>query len=96
MSLKLFQKMNDLEPDRNVVYTAIDKLNEEAEIKQFIKEYIEFLKNDRKCIIAVKRYYENAEQLAKNNILYALGHVYAYTGPEYDFWIYCIEQVTVF
>uniref|UniRef100_A0A6M3JI19 Uncharacterized protein n=1 Tax=viral metagenome TaxID=1070528 RepID=A0A6M3JI19_9ZZZZ len=67
----IFQKMIDLDPNSNCVFTAIGVLKTEDEVKQFYKEYIEALKikNDTNL---------SAKELAAKNV----GYICSYFSDE--------------
>ncbi len=65
----ILEKLLKLEPKRNPVFTTIENLKKEEEIKQFYQEYICYLKEE-----GDKEVRENAEKIANENIGYILGY----------------------
>ena len=61
--MSLVKKMLEINPERNLVFTAIETLEDSEEIKQFHKEYREYMENEG---------YDN--KVADSNIGYILGY----------------------
>ncbi len=61
-SEKLLEKLQAEDPDREVVFIAIEKLKDEKQIKEFFQQYVESLTQG------------DPYELAKRNIGYVLGY----------------------
>lgn len=61
--MSLVKKMLEKRPEKNPVFTAIETLKDSEEIKQFHKEYREYMENEG---------YDN--KVADSNIGYILGY----------------------
>ncbi len=61
---ELVKKMHDINPKRNLVFTAIDKLSKPKDITQFHKEYREYMVDEG-----------YTEKIADQNIGYVLGYM---------------------
>lgn len=82
----IMERLFKSKPNRNAVFTAIEELEKEEEIKQFYQEYIEYLKEEGDT----KEVRENAEGVANRNIGYILGY---YDQKTSDKWNTILEKV---
>ena len=82
----VLEKLLKLAPKRNPVFTAIEELKKEKEIKQFYQEYICYLKEE-----GDKEVRENAERVANSNIGYVLGY---YSSKTFYKWNKILESIS--
>jgi hypothetical protein len=68
-AMTLFQKVWDKDPKRNVVFTAIDMLTDPDEIRQFIKEYEDWMLKNADGTAKGK-----GVETARKNVGYILGY----------------------
>ena len=68
--LDLIERLKREKPNRNVVFTAIEKLTEPEEIRKFYRQYVDYLRAEAKDI-EVKN---NPENVARCNINYIVGY----------------------
>ena len=80
--LTLVQRLQNKEPDRNVVFTAIEQLKTPEEIKEFYQEYIEWLKTNTEL--------SDPEKVAKENIGYVIGY---YSQETANTWMKTLEDI---
>ena len=67
--MTLFEDMKKIDLERNPVFTAIERLEDESDIKQFLLDYEEYLiKNTNNTIRGRER------DVARDNIGYILGY----------------------
>jgi len=66
----LMEKMLEINPKRNEVFTALDELKSDYEIKKFYKEYISWMKVNGKT----EEIRNNAKEVVDGNIRYILGY----------------------
>jgi hypothetical protein len=78
MNLK---ELQDLRPDRNVIFTAIEKLSESDEIKKFYQELIELTTEELSKEDTLENY--DPETLCAKNVGYILGY---YGNKEWELW----------
>ena len=78
----LLQRLQAEKPDRNVAFTAIEQLKDEAQIREFFEQYIESLKG------AVE---EDPEAVARQNIGYIVGY---YDRETVDRWMKALPGVS--
>lgn len=67
--MNLFEQMKAIDPKRNPVFTAIEKLKDPEEIQRFAKEYGEYLVANSNDSIKGKEC-----KVARSNIGYVLGY----------------------
>jgi len=83
--MNLFEQMQKVDPKRNPVFNAIDKLKEPKDIQQFVKEYEEWmLKNGD---ISIKG---REAEVARSNVGYILGY---YSDATAKLWYGCLDNV---
>ena len=78
----LLQKLQAEKPDRNVAFTAIEQLKDEAQMREFFEQYVESLKG------AVE---EDPEAVARQNIGYIVGY---YDKETADRWMKALPGVS--
>lgn len=67
--MTLYQEMQDKAPERNPVFTAIETLNTDDEIRQFVKEYEDYIiANTNDTVRGRER------EVARQNVGYILGY----------------------
>lgn len=69
-SLSILETLQKTSPDRNVVFTAVEKLETPEEIRRFRDEYINFLQKEG----GSEDVRFNAKETANSNIGYILGY----------------------
>jgi len=83
----ILENLIKLNPKRNPLFTAIEELKKEDEIKQFYQEYIGYIKEEGDTDEVRK----NAEQVANSNIGYVLGY---YSNKTSRKWNKILENVS--
>lgn len=83
----LVEKLQKERPNRNVLFTAIEKLTKPKDIKQFYGEYIEYLRTEG----GDEETRNNPEKVANSNIGYALGYYSQETARR---WMDLLESVS--
>jgi len=76
----ILEDLIKINPKRNPLFTAIEELKQEYEIKQFYKEYISYIKKEGNT----KEVRKNAENIANSNIGYALGYYSSKTSKRWN------------
>ena len=69
MEENLFQKMSDLEPDKNPIFTAISNLKTVREIRLFMHQYEEWMLTNADASVRGKEV-----ETARRNVGYILGY----------------------
>ena len=78
----LLQELQAENPERNVAFTAIEKLKDEAQIRKFFEQYVESLKGSVE---------EDPEAVARQNIGYIVGY---YDKKTADRWMKALPGVS--
>jgi hypothetical protein len=65
----LFDKMQEIDTYRNPVFTAVEKLDSDSDIKQFVIDYTNYIIKERQDITP-----EECSEIARSNIGYILGY----------------------
>ena len=78
----LLEKLQAEKPGRNVAFTAIEQLKDEAQMREFFQQYVESLKG------AVE---EDPEAVARQNIGYIVGY---YDRETADRWMKALPGVS--
>lgn len=81
-SKSLLKRLQEKNPDRNVLSTAISDLKDESDLKKFFDQYVEWLKG---------RVEESPESVALQNIGYAVGY---YDQETADRWMKALPGVS--
>ena len=84
--LWLIEKLIAIEPGRNLVFTAIDKLRAPEEIEQFIKDYPHFIAENNAGITMAE-----AKRIAYGNIGYVLGY---YSQETAERWLAASDEIS--
>ena len=85
--MNLMEKLKRAEPEYNVVFTAVKKLTDPTEMKQFYQEYVAHLRqNDSSAEVRA-----NPESVANRNIGYIVGY---YDKETADRWMNTISSVS--
>lgn len=79
MYKNLLRKMQSEEPDRNVVFVAIERIKDKNQIRTFFKQYVDFLGKS----------VENPKEVAQSNIGYVLGY---YSRKTADRWMEALPE----
>jgi len=85
--MSLMEKLQEAKPDRNVVFTAVERLTDPTEMKQFYQEYVAYLRQhgDSEKVRA------NPESVANENIGYIVGY---YDRETAERWMNTIPSVS--
>ena len=78
----LLQELQAKNPDRNVAFTAVDELKNSEQMKQFLKQYVEWLKEAS---------LKNPEDVVKQNIDYI---VKRYDKETAERWMQALSEVS--
>jgi hypothetical protein len=78
-NMSLVIKMLEINPKRDPIFTAIDKLKAKSEIKQFYSDLIEYYKQLGFDRGNPETFGKSAEELAAYNVGYILGYYSKYT-----------------
>ena len=82
----IIEKLKQIEPKRNFIFTAIEQLKTAEEIKIFYRELIKFYGNLKEVEID-----STPEGLANNNIGYILGY---YSSKEQKLWFGALSDIS--
>lgn len=78
----LLKKLQAKKPNRNVVFTAVEQLKDEAQIREFFQQYVEWLKSSVE---------QDPEAVARQNIGYVVGY---YNKETADRWMKVLPDVS--
>jgi len=85
--VKLVEKLQREEPERDVLFIAIGKLTDPKDITQFYQEYVEYLREKG----ADEETMNNPERVADGNIGYAVGY---YSSETAHRWMEVLKSVS--
>jgi hypothetical protein len=84
--MSLFEQMQKVAPKRNPVFTAIEKLKDPTDIKQFMRDYEEWMLKNGDLSIRGRE-----AEVARSNVGYILGY---YDGATAKLWYGCLDNVS--
>ena len=83
----IIEQMRKIEPKRNFCFIAIERLKTKKEIRAFMNEYVEWMRQEGETA----HVRENAESIAKSNVGYILGY---YSDDVQSLWYGTLNDVS--